>query len=196
MLRFPSLDFFFFHSDPFIFIQAQHRYLCYLWEDIGIMTFKIRFTVRDMPHMERLGFVLAMSSRISWGALEVPQELTMKEGRAYNFPASLRADDLVAPISGFCYFLIDLGRMTSQFEIIGTSWQCSWDVVGGAHDYSTVHRPSNPQILHRWLRKSMRETKNLLSQQDLEPYCPEEGRPTVFFLRQWHSCRSTSLLSV
>lgn len=49
------------------------------------------------------------------------------------------------------------------------------------------------QNLHSWLENSMRETKTL-SQHTLEPYCPEEGRPTVFFSRRWHSCRP--LLSV
>lgn len=137
-LRFPSSDFFFFHSDPFIFIQAQHRYLCYLWEDIGVMTFNIRFTVQDMPHMERMGFVLATFSSISWGALQVAQVLTMKKGRAYNFPASLRADELIAPIPGFCYFVIDLGRTTSQFwdnreelaVFMGSGWWYPWLLNG------------------------------------------------------------------
>jgi len=72
-------------------------------------------------------------------------------GQSLSFPASLRADDLISPVPDFRYFLTDLERTASQFEITGRT--------GGG---SSVHgvwllvpmitqQLTGPQILHSWL---------------------------------------------
>lgn len=81
------------------------------------MTFKIRFTVQDMQHMERLRCVSHVLKHFLRSTPSTTGAHTRKEGRASLFSESLGADDFVSPIADFCHFLVDLGRTDLQFEI-------------------------------------------------------------------------------
>lgn len=103
--------------------------------------------------------------------------------RKILFSASSHANDLTYLISSWilwCCNRFGNGSFTTWDNMGYRQELAAWIVVGDSCECSTVmHWPSNLSYL---APAEYEGNQNLLPQQALEPYCPEEGRPTVFYL--------------